>query len=67
MARGSSIADKGFKGRSVLKQMFGELKRNPPAVLAKTRKKKGPAQANRQRVAIGLSKAREAGVRIPKK
>ena len=39
------------------KAAFAELKKNPPAILAKTRKKKGAAAANRQRVAIGLSKA----------
>lgn len=66
MARSDSIARSGFKGRSILKEAFGEIKRDPPAILAKTRRKKGPAQANKQRVAIGLSKARQAGVRIPK-
>ena len=37
-----------------------ELKANPPAVLAKTRKKKGKKAAERQRVAIMLSKARRS-------
>ena len=36
---------------------FHELKANPPAVLAKTAKKSGSAQANRQRIAIAFSKA----------
>ena len=36
---------------------FKEVKKNPPAVLAKTAKKSGAAQANRQRIAIALSKA----------
>ncbi len=38
-------------------QMIGrELKRNPPKILAKTRRKKGKAAAERQRRAILLSK-----------
>ena len=36
---------------------FHEIKHNPPAILAKTRKKEGAAQARRQAVAIALSKA----------
>jgi hypothetical protein len=36
---------------------FHEVKANPPAILAKTAKKSGAAQANRQRIAIALSKA----------
>lgn len=50
-----------------VKAAFDEIKKNPPGVLAKTAAKKGPAAANKQRVAIGLSKARRAGARIPKK
>jgi hypothetical protein len=38
-----------------------ELKVNPPSVLAKTRRKKGAKQAEKQRVAIMFSKARRAG------
>lgn len=66
MAKLGSIAEKGYKGKSIVHKMFSEIKQNPPAVLAKTRRKKGAARANKQRVAIGLSKARAAGVRIPK-
>lgn len=40
-----------------------EMKENPPRILAKTRKKKGAAAANKQRVAIMLSKARAAGAK----
>lgn len=40
-----------------------EVHRNPPAILARTRKKKGKAAAERQRVAIMLSKARRAEAR----
>lgn len=35
-----------------------EMRENPPAILSHTRKKKGKKAANRQRVAIMLSKAR---------
>ncbi|HEY7195536.1 MAG TPA: hypothetical protein VH439_17465 [Gemmatimonadales bacterium] len=44
---------------------FHEVKQNPPKILAKTRKKKGKKKANKQRIAIALSKARAAGARIP--
>ena len=36
---------------------FHEVKHNPPAILAKTAKKSGAAQAHRQAIAIALSKA----------
>lgn len=39
---------------------FNEIKANPPAILAKTAKKKGAKAANKQRVAIGLNKARRS-------
>jgi len=44
-----------------------ELKNNPPKVLGATLRKKGPKQADKQRVAIMLSKARAAGANIPEK
>jgi len=50
--------------REILQAMGHELKHNPPRVLAKTRKKKGRKQAERQRRAILLSKARRAGARV---
>ena len=40
-----------------------ELKVNPPKILAHTAKKFGRADAEKQRKAILLSKARRAGVR----
>ena len=43
---------------SILAKIGSELKRNPPKILAKTRRKKGVKAANRQRTAILLSKAR---------
>ena len=48
-----------------LESIGHELKTNPPAILNSTRRKFGAAQANKQRVAIMLSKARRAGVKIP--
>lgn len=46
----------GHKQR--LKDIFGELSANPPKVLAKTRAKSGAKRANKQRIAIALSKSR---------
>lgn len=57
----------GGGNRSILKSVGHELKVNPPKVLAKTRRKKGAKQAERQRRAILLSKARRAGANIPEK
>lgn len=46
---------------------FREVKQNPPRALARTAKKYGPARAEKQRVAIGLNKARQAGARVPQR
>ena len=43
-----------------LKQAGHELKINPPKILAQTARKKGAAQANKQRIAIMFSKAGES-------
>lgn len=43
-----------------------EMKANPPAILNATRRKFGVERAEAQRKAILLSKARQAGVKIPK-
>jgi hypothetical protein len=51
--------------RTRVEQAFHEVSENEPAVVAKTRKKKGAAAAKRQKVAIALSKARAAGARVP--
>lgn len=45
---------------------FSEVKSNEPAIVSKTRAKKGEAAAGRQKVAIALSKARAAGANVPK-
>ena len=54
------------KTARILKDVGGELKSNPPKILAKTRRKKGADAAETQRVAILLNKARKRGARIPK-
>ena len=40
-----------------LKAAFKEVKKNPPKILAKTRKKSGKKKAEKQKIAIALSKA----------
>ena len=50
---------------SALRKAFSEVAAKPPAILAQTRKKKGAAQAGKQRVAIALNKARSSGAKIP--
>jgi hypothetical protein len=54
------------KTRETLEAVGYELKENPPKILAKTKRKSGTKAANRQRVAILLSKARATGAKIPK-
>ena len=48
-----------------LKAAFHEVKHNEPKIVAKTRAKKGAKAAQRQKVAIALSKARAKGAKIP--
>ena len=55
------------KTRRLVRAAFREVSENPPARLKKTRKKFGRTRANKQKIAIALSKARKAGARIPKK
>lgn len=55
------------KSRDILDSIGKELKDNPPGILAKTRRKKGPGAAEDQRVAILLNKARKAGAKVPGK
>ena len=49
----------GSVNKPKLSKAFKELKKNPPSVLRKTRRKKGKARAIKQRVAIAYSKARK--------
>jgi hypothetical protein len=53
-----------MKGKSKVEAAFHEVFTNEPAVVAQTRKKQGPAQARKQKIAIALSKARAAGAKI---
>lgn len=41
-----------------------EMKQNPPKILAKTARKSGAKRANKQRIAIMLSKARQSGANV---
>lgn len=50
---------------SRVERAFHEIKHNPPAVLAQTRKKEGAGMARKQAIAIALSKARAAGADVP--
>lgn len=52
------------KDRAILEDVGRELKDNPPAILAKTARKSGAKQANKQRVAILLSKSRRLGAKV---
>jgi hypothetical protein len=54
------------KKRAILQSVGHELKSDPPRILAHTRKKFGAKQADKQRVAILLNKARKRGANIPK-
>lgn len=53
------------QGKSTLSDIGDELKTNPPAILNSTRRKFGVDRSKKQRTAILLSKARDAGVKIP--
>jgi hypothetical protein len=54
------------KTNRITESVGKELKENPPAILASTRRKFGVARAESQRRAILLSKARARGAHIPK-
>jgi hypothetical protein len=55
---------KKTKASVIIERMGHELKTNPPKILAHTAAKFGAADAERQRKAILLSKARKAGAHI---
>ena len=57
-------ADRQSRKDSILRSVGHELKVKPPRILAKTRKKSGAVQAERQRKAILLSKARKRGANV---
>lgn len=48
----------GMSDRNTIERAFHEVKHNPPAIVGKTRKKKGAKRARAQEIAIALSKAR---------
>jgi len=52
------------RSQRLVRNAFREVTANPPSQLAETRRKYGPVRAEKQRVAIALSKARKAGARI---
>ena len=52
---------------SVLESVGNELKENPPKILARTRARFGVKRAEKQRVAILLSKARKRGAKVKRK
>lgn len=61
-----STSPNSLSGRSTMDSIGKELKSNPPAIVNSTRRKFGATRANAQKTAILLSKARKAGVNIPK-
>ena len=54
------------RSKDIVEDVGHELKVNPPRILAKTTRKFGHQRAEKQRVAILLSKARKAGASIGK-
>lgn len=58
---------KQSKSEKLKNAAFREVKKNPPARVKRTQRKKGKSAAQKQKVAIALSKARARGARIPKK
>ena len=52
------------KSREIIESVGSEMKENPPAQLAKTARRYGTKRADKQRVAILLSKSRKAGAKI---
>ncbi|MGI0014039.1 MAG: hypothetical protein ACREBU_11440 [Nitrososphaera sp.] len=54
------------KSERAKKRAFREVEQNEPSIVGKTRRKKGAKAAEKQKIAIALSKAREMGAKIPK-
>lgn len=61
------MAARKSKTKRVLHSVGTEMKENPPRILKQTAKKYGAAQAEKQRKAILLNKARKRGAKIPSK
>ena len=67
MKRAADILARKAKNAKLIEEAGHELKTNPPKILAKTARKSGAKRARKQKVAIMLSKARQAGASIPEK
>ena len=63
----ATYSSRSAKGKAKVAAAFHEVEEDEPAVVGTTRRKKGAAAAKGQKTAIALSKARRAGVRIPRK
>ena len=61
------MAKKKTESQRKIQTAGHEVKKNPPRVLASTRRKFGKRRAEAQRTAIVLNKARAAGARIPRR
>jgi hypothetical protein len=61
------MAKKMTKTKKIVKRMFHEVHERTPSAVMHTMIDKGPERAEKQRVAIALSKARAKGARIPKR
>lgn len=60
-------AKKETRTQKKVKAAFKEVKKDEPSIVTKTRKKEGEEAANKQKIAIALSKARKTGAKIPEK
>jgi predicted TIM-barrel fold metal-dependent hydrolase len=49
-----------------VERAFKEVKKNEPKIVGETRRKKGKKAAEKQKIAIALSKARRKNVKLPK-
>ncbi len=49
-----------------VQRAFKEVKKNEPKIVGETRRKKGKKAAEKQKIAIALSKARRKNVKLPK-
>lgn len=61
------VSPKSEMGRMRMEEAFHEVHHDEPEIVGRTRRKKGAAAAEAQRTAVALSKARRAGVAIPRR
>jgi len=57
----------GKKTKRIVRREMRKVHRETPKIVMETTANKGPDAARKQRVAIGLSKARKKGARIPRR